>query len=1153
MERAGGERRPPITVENGAGVVVIGDGNHVVNHQAPVVRSAYREQVRRIAPPELVGREAELADLAAFCLAESGPSYVWWRAEAWAGKTALLSWFALDPPPGVRIVPFFVTARLGAQNDVAAYTDVVLEQLAELAGEGLPALLTTATREAHLLRLYASAAEACAARGERLVLLVDGLDEDRGVTTGPDARSIAALLPYDLPVIVSGRLNPPLPADVPEHHPLRDPAIVRTLAPSPEARAIRAEAERELKSLLASGGLAYELLGLVTAAVGGLTADDLAELTGDVPYRVRDLLRTGLARTFALRGDAYLLAHEQLAVGAREMLGERELSRWKGVLDAWAERWRERGWPEESPAYLLQGYVPMLRAAGEVDRLVDSALDVVRHERLLVRTGADTVALGEVRAAEAALEAGDDRADLMAVALRLAFHRGELERRSGGVPPVLAAGWAAVGEADRAVALARSMGGVSAVKALCAVAAQLLERGERERAVALAEETEVATRAFRSGYTYDEAAKTTAMLWIEFGVYERAARLLPTIGTARPEVLLALVRVWCASGRHERALALIDKEPELQTRAMAAADAAEALIRSGRVTEAEQVLQAMSDLLMGWGFRLVDWAGWLRASVVLREMGHQERAETALRKGAVVVRWALDHDDPIASLALREYAVALAAAGDFDTAREHADRVGPHLFAEVLAKRGERESALTAAEGLETTSAAEVRGRLASRLASVGEVEEALVLTAGVPGDANLGAWPAIGSALLASDQLDRAAAPADRLMAGAARVRVLGALVRRLVEEGRAKRARALVADARDPVLSVVLADALHRVGRVAEARELLAEVERRHRAPTRAALVGELAGIARAVGAAGRRDTAGYLVRAIGDDWVLDVPTVVPAMLAAGQTVQAERCAWRSGPFHVAPLFSEVVAAYAAEGAFDRVDHLVSRSATPTYVVGAAAVAYAAVGARTRALDLVSRLSRESGLETRRAVMALQLAQEGDREGAHRLLGLPADEGARAGSRLLSAVAWARLSRGRSDALHLAHEAAEASPHHAAEALAIAGAYDEAAAHMRTVGADEAWVALPGLVAELFRAREYDRIATVLADLHHFGPPCGAAYAALARVHPDPVRARRFAALALRLGTWADALPAVLAVAPETLELVEAEGERLCRALEV
>ena len=56
-------------------------------------------------------------------------------------------------------------------------------------------MLPEATREAYLLDLLAQAADACQAAGERLILVVDGLDEDRGVTTGPDAHSIAGLLP----------------------------------------------------------------------------------------------------------------------------------------------------------------------------------------------------------------------------------------------------------------------------------------------------------------------------------------------------------------------------------------------------------------------------------------------------------------------------------------------------------------------------------------------------------------------------------------------------------------------------------------------------------------------------------------------------------------------------------------------------------------------------------------------------------------------------------------------------------------------------------------------------------------------------------------------------------------------------------------------
>jgi hypothetical protein len=155
-------------------------GRDLVVGRGPAARSAYREQVRRIAPKELLDRERELAELAAFCThPERGP-YVWWRAEAWAGKSALLSWFVLHPPPGVVVVSFFITARFRGQDDSVAFAEVVLEQLAELLGEPIPALLTEATREPHLLRMLAEAADACHRRGQRLVLVVDGLDEDRG-------------------------------------------------------------------------------------------------------------------------------------------------------------------------------------------------------------------------------------------------------------------------------------------------------------------------------------------------------------------------------------------------------------------------------------------------------------------------------------------------------------------------------------------------------------------------------------------------------------------------------------------------------------------------------------------------------------------------------------------------------------------------------------------------------------------------------------------------------------------------------------------------------------------------------------------------------------------------------------------------------------
>jgi len=254
----------------------------------PIARSAYLEQVRRIAPPDLQGRDTELGELARFCLEPGGASYTWWRAGPWAGKSALLSTFLLRPQPDVaervRIVSFFITARLAAQDTREAFTQVLAEQLAELLRQPLPAILPEATREAYLLDLVSQAAGQCEEAGGRLVLVVDGLDEDRGVTTGPDAHSIAGLLPGDPPsgmrVIVAGRPNPPIPDDVPDWHPLRNPAIIRTLSRSVHARDVQRLGRQELHRLLRGSRAEQDLLGLLTAARGGLSALDLAELAG---------------------------------------------------------------------------------------------------------------------------------------------------------------------------------------------------------------------------------------------------------------------------------------------------------------------------------------------------------------------------------------------------------------------------------------------------------------------------------------------------------------------------------------------------------------------------------------------------------------------------------------------------------------------------------------------------------------------------------------------------------------------------------------------------------------------------------------------------------------------------------------------------------
>ncbi|MGW0118202.1 hypothetical protein [Streptomyces sp. NPDC003327] len=794
-----------IGVENGAGVVVIGHGNTVGTGAGaePAVRSAYRQRIAHRAPAELVGREAELAELAAF--ARSGRGCLWWRADAWAGKTALMAWFALHPPRGVRVVPFFVTARWAAQNDATAYVDVVLEQLAELAGQGLPALLTPATREAHLLGMYDAAARACARRGERLVLLVDGLDEDRGVTTGPEAHSIAALLPYDLPVVVSGRLNPPLPPDVPEDHPLRDPAAVRILAPSPAARAVRSEAERELKNLRAAGGLPYDLLGLLTAAGGGLTADDLAELAEESRYEVGDLLRTSAGRTFARVGDAYLLAHEELQRLAAEMLGPREVRRYRESVDAWAEQWRARGWPEGTPAYLLRGWFPSLRAGGDLERMVGCALDGARHERLLAATGGDLTALTEITATEAALvDAGVP--DLLVV-VRLVMAREELTGRSDCIPPALPWAWAKLGRYDRAEGLARSI--VSddwRARALADLARQLHDAGRRGAAVPLlGAALEAATRCENVfGDEREQAFEEVGRASAHVGRFDRAVEAARRLEDPwrRADLLGEVSRAWSAAGEHDRALALCRAEGDPTARARLLATTA--ACRAGR-GDVEGALRLAAEAgPEGEILPLARVASVLRGAGDARADGLLDRVDALVRPSAVL----LD-------------------------------------VVEVLAESGEYERAAAAAEACGTPEARDwAVGEVVAALAAAGLRDRARAVAGTIrdaeAGDAALRGIVTAWAAALAADPSDLDA-DADGLGAAVALARsidedrerevALRALVQALAEAGAFDRAEALARGAapfrtlsRQPLGVVV--EALAPAGHVRRARELVPDV---------------------------------------------------------------------------------------------------------------------------------------------------------------------------------------------------------------------------------------------------------------------------------------------------------------------------------------
>ncbi|MEU6671982.1 caspase family protein [Streptomyces sp. NPDC046727] len=298
----------------------------------------YFDRMRDLAPVRLLDRDAELTELAAFCHGDE--PYALWQGAPWTGKTALLSSFALHPPADVDIVAFFTAHRLAGPADSMAFTDTLIEQLAWWLDDTIPATLAmhSEARDVMRRRLLARAAARARADGRRLLLLVDGLDEDRGPRTG--STSIASLLPQNpeegLRVLVAGR-RMPLPDDVPPWHPLRH-CRIRTLEPPPSARDISQAAFSELYSVLTAGPDHQNVIGLIAASPAGLTKSDLALLTGQAPYQLETLLRGSVGRLLTAREDEesaeprFRFAHEMLYSVAVQQLGQRLMATYEDVL-----------------------------------------------------------------------------------------------------------------------------------------------------------------------------------------------------------------------------------------------------------------------------------------------------------------------------------------------------------------------------------------------------------------------------------------------------------------------------------------------------------------------------------------------------------------------------------------------------------------------------------------------------------------------------------------------------------------------------------------------------------------------------------------------------------------------------------------------------
>ncbi|MGW2800765.1 hypothetical protein [Streptomyces sp. NPDC001269] len=447
-----------------------------------------------------------------------------------------------------------------------------MRQLAPLAGQDP---VTAGFRQEDFPGLCQAAAQACRDRGRRLVLVVDGLDEDHGAGT----RSIAALLPRHPPagmrIVVTGRPHPLVPDDVPDDHPLRLAHIVRVLVPSPHATGISRMARRELDRLLKDEQVGVPLLGLLTAARGSLTAADLADLADVRPFRVEQLLRGITGRSFVPGSHGQILLPDASADARPLALGHKELrdralaalgdvSEFEDRLHAWADGYRTQGWPPGTPDYLLYDYPRMLYSTEDSERLTTIALDPRRQRTLLGQASLDAAFFDiELSARMIRRRHPDDLTELAA----LAASRAVLTEQARAVPVSVAVAFARLGHPQRAEQFAL-MAPHPAEKAirLASVARALEKTGDRRSVEAAREAARWAGRARAesaptSGDEDDAEAATAqaAVALITVGDHDQGCALLKSLRTPSPSGDVDLLAVTAA----QAALAARPRDPAL--------------------------------------------------------------------------------------------------------------------------------------------------------------------------------------------------------------------------------------------------------------------------------------------------------------------------------------------------------------------------------------------------------------------------------------------------------------------------------------------------------------------------------------------------------------------------------------------------------------
>lgn len=412
---------------------------HVDIEDAPVARPvSYLPDIRarQSAHAELVGRDDELDELVN---RSTEDGYLVIEGTSWGGKTALVTHLAqrLGERDGTSVVQFFIVER---DNDTAdAFLDAVNPQLSGFVGNAGEIPLSAQGKARQFKWLWQEASHRLGPH-ERLVLCVDGLDEQS--TNDPISKHLPIAVAEGTTVVVTTRPQPPFRKTVHRDHALArvDRRRVLSLAPYPGAEETRDLARQAIQSAVSGADPKLQaIVGFLAFGMGPFHQNELEELVnippGEVMAQLAPFSRHMLTFNDPEGVSRFKLGHNDLASEGRKWFGSTGDRDFTDRILAWADEYQQRGWPPDTPGYLVWTLDTLVQHAkwrpDRLERLIALASD----ERLALMRSRLWHPLPLLKTIGAAYSASIRKEGHRLRSFRLAVQECEISSASGDVSP----------------------------------------------------------------------------------------------------------------------------------------------------------------------------------------------------------------------------------------------------------------------------------------------------------------------------------------------------------------------------------------------------------------------------------------------------------------------------------------------------------------------------------------------------------------------------------------------------------------------------------------------------------------------------------------------------------------------------------------------